>query len=53
MGRLPDHLVPLFIAPEKHLAQLEGILEKERTEVIRGHTWGRGPPAGLRAPGPS
>ena len=33
LGQVFEHLVPLFVAPEKHLAQLEGILKRED----RGH----------------
>ena len=33
LGQIFEHLVPLFVAPEKHLAQLEGILKRED----RGH----------------
>ena len=37
LGQVFKYLVPLFIAPEKHLAQLEGILKREDRGPQRPH----------------
>lgn len=48
LGQAFGHLVSLLLAPEKHLAQVKGVLETEATGS--SDTWGTGAPAAVTAP---